>query len=90
MCADFQTKRTFFYFFGPNLLKNWFLSWSLKTLSPDSVSPPSRYYFRQYSVKTDKLKFLGLYLEQLPNYKRYFGSNNAEGVAESWVEIKMS
>ena len=29
-------------------------------------------------------------LGKLPNYVRYFGSNNVEGVAESWVEAEMS
>ena len=29
-------------------------------------------------------------LGKLPNYARYFGSNNVEGVAESWVEAEMS
>ena len=26
----------------------------------------------------------------MPNYMRYFGSNNAEGFGESWVEAEMS
>ena len=29
-------------------------------------------------------------LGKLPNYVQYFGSNNVEGVAESWVEAEMS
>ena len=35
-------------------------------------------------------QFFGLNLGKLPNYVRYFGSNNVEGVAESWVEAEMS
>ena len=38
----------------------------------------------------DSFKFFGLNLGKLPNYVRYFGSNNVEGVAESWVEAEMS
>ena len=29
-------------------------------------------------------------LGKLPNYVRYFGSNNVESVAEGWVEAEMS
>ena len=35
-------------------------------------------------------KFFGLNLGKLPNYVRYFGSNNVECVAESWMEVEMS
>ena len=28
-------------------------------------------------------------LGKLPNHMQYFGSNNVEGVAVSWVEAKM-
>ena len=38
----------------------------------------------------NNFKFLGLNLGRLPNYMRYFGSNNVEGVAESWVEAEIS
>ena len=45
--------------------------------------------------KTDNFEFgnfyfFGLNLGKLPNYVQYFGSNNVEGVAESWVEAEMS
>ena len=29
-------------------------------------------------------------MKKLPNYEQYFGSNIVGGVAESWVEAKMS
>ena len=35
----------------------------------------------------DNFKIFGLNLWKLPNY---FGSNNVEGVAESWLEAEMS
>ena len=35
-------------------------------------------------------EFFGLNLEELPDYVRYFGSNNVEGVAESSVKTEMS
>ena len=38
----------------------------------------------------EKFKFFRLNLEKLPNYVRYFGSNNVEGVAEDWVEVQIS
>ena len=44
----------------------------------------------RFSVKTNKFEFFGLNLGKLPNYVRYFGSNNIEGVAETWVENEMS
>ena len=34
--------------------------------------------------------FFGLNLGKLPNHMQYFGLNIVEGVAESWVETKMS
>ena len=43
-----------------------------------------------FSVKMDNFKFFGLNFGKLPNYVRYFGSNNVEGVVESWVETDMS
>ena len=41
----------------------------------------------QFSVKTDNFGFFGLNLGKLAYYMQYFGSNNAEGDAESWVEV---
>ena len=38
----------------------------------------------------DNFEFFSLNLGKSPNYVREFGSNNAEGVAESWVEAEMS
>ena len=32
-------------------------------------------------------QFFGLNFGKLSNYVQYFGSNNVEGVAESWVEV---
>ena len=45
---------------------------------------------RQFSDKTDKFEFLGLNVGRLPYYVQFFGSNIAEGVAESSVEAEMS
>ena len=44
----------------------------------------------QFSVKMDNFEFFDLILGKLPNYVQYFGSNNVEGVAESWVKDEMS
>ena len=51
----------------------------------------------QFSGRTNNFNFFGLNFGKLPNYARYFGSYNVEGVAEScveaemsWVEVKMS
>ena len=38
----------------------------------------------------ENLFFFGLNLGNVFNYVRYFGCNNAEDVAESWVEAEMS
>ena len=35
----------------------------------------------------NNFEFFGLNLWKLPNYVRYFGSNNVEGNGESWVEV---
>ena len=43
----------------------------------------------QFSVKTGNFESFGLNLGKLPNYVRYFGSNNVESVAENWVEAEM-
>ena len=45
---------------------------------------------RQCSVKTEDFQFFDLNLRILLNYMRYFGSNNMEGVAGSWMEVEMS
>ena len=38
----------------------------------------------------DNLEFFDLNFGKLPNYVKYFGSNNVKGVAKSWVEAEMS
>ena len=38
----------------------------------------------------DNFEFFGPTFGNLLYYVRYFGSNNIEGVAESWVEVQMS
>ena len=47
-------------------------------------------HHHQFSVKMDNFEFIGLNLEKLLNYVRYFGSNNVEGVAKNWLEAGMS
>ena len=65
--------------------------WSeFQNLSLDSELAPPNYHECQFSVKMDNFEIFGLNLGKLPNYVRYFGSNNIERVAESWVETEMS
>ena len=45
---------------------------------------------RQYSGKMDNFELFSPNLGKLSNYVQYFGSNNVEGVAESWVEAEIS
>ena len=85
-CSNFQAKWTKIDFFGPNLPKNEFWGSNFKNLSPDLESVRSRKHVCQFSVN---FKFFGLNLEKLPNQVQYFGSNNVEGVEESWVEVEM-
>ena len=87
--CQFSVKMGNFDFFGPNLPKNEFWSRNFKNLSPDSESAPPRYHECQFSVKMDDFELFDLNLGKLPNYVRYFGSNNVEGVAESWIETEM-
>ena len=77
-------------FFGSNLPKNGFWSQNFKNLSPDLGSASPTYQVCQFSIKLDNFEFFSLNLGELPNYVRYFGSNNVKGVAESWVEAEMS
>ena len=90
MCANFSGKIENFDFFSPNLPKNRFLGRNFENISPDSQSAPPRYQVCQFSGKTYNFEFLGLNSGRLPNYVRYFGSYNVEGVAESWMEAEMS
>ena len=82
MC-QFSGKTDKFDFFGPNLPKNGYWGRNFKNLSLHSKSAPSIYHVCQFSVKMDSFKFFGLDFIKLPNYERYFGSNNVEVVAES-------
>ena len=87
---QFSVNMENFGFFGTNLPKNEFWGRNFKNISPDSVSAPPRYLEHQFSVKMDNSEFFGQNFGKLPNYVQYFGSNNVEGVAESWVEAEMS
>ena len=89
MC-QFSVNMKNFGFFGPNLPKNGFWGRNFKNLSPNSESAPPRYLVCQFSIKMDNFKFFGRNLRKWPNYVQYFGSNNVEGVAASWVEAGMS
>ena len=89
MC-QFSCKLNNSDFFSPNLPKNEFWDPNFKNISPDSESAPPRYHLCQFSVKMYNFEFFGLNLWKLPNYVQYFGSNNVEGVAESYVETEMS
>ena len=78
------------WFFWPKFAQKWISGRNFKNLSLHSKSVPPIYHVCQFSVKMDSLRFFDLNLGKLPNYVRYFGSNNVEGVAESWVETEMS
>ena len=88
MCL-FSSKTKNFNAFGPNLHKNEFWDRNFKNLSLHLESAPPRYHVYPFSVKTDNFEFFGLNLERFPSYIQYFGSNNVEGVVESWVEAEM-
>ena len=80
---QFSDKTDNFEFLGPNLPKNQFWDPNFKNLSLDLESTPPIYHLCQFSVKIDNFCFFGLNLGKLANYAQYFGSNIAEGVAES-------
>ena len=88
--CQFSGKTENFDFFRPNLPKDGFWDQNIKNLSPDSESAPPRYLERQFSAKTNNFELFGINLGKLPIYVQYFGSNNVEGVAESWMEAEMS
>ena len=70
--------------------KNGFWGRNFKNLSLDSESAPPIYQVCYVLVKMDNFEFFSLNLGKLLNYVRYFGSENVEGVAESWLEAEMS
>ena len=70
--------------------KNEFWGQNFKNLSSDSESAPPRDHECQFSVKMENFSFFGPNLGKLPNYLRYFGSNNVEGVAKRWMEAEMN
>ena len=49
-----------------------------------------KYWILGFSVKVDNFESFGPTFGKLPDYVGYFGSNNVEGVADSWVEVQMS
>ena len=79
-----------FDFFGPNSPKDGFWGRNFEKLNPDAESAPPRYHVCQFSGKTDNFETFCLNLGKFPNYVRYFGSYNFEGVAESCVQAEMS
>ena len=87
---QFSVKMKNFDFFSPNLPKNKFWGDNFKNLSPDLESSHPRYHVYQFSVKTNNFEIFGPYFGKLSNYLQYFGYNNIEGVAESWMEAEMS
>ena len=79
-----------FEFFWPKFAQKWILGSEFPNLSQRLKSAFPLYHVCQFLVKMDSFKFFGLNLEKLANYERYFGSNNVEDVAESWVEAEIS
>ena len=73
MCTKSSGKTGNFDFFGPNLPQNEFWGRNFEVLSPDLESAAPIYH-----------EFFDLNFGKLPNYVRYFGSYNVEGVAKSW------
>ena len=86
MCASFQAKWTTLTF-SAQICRRMVLGVRIQNLSQGSKSAPPRYHVCQFSLKTDNFEFIGLNLGKLPNYMQHFGSNNGDGIAESWVEV---
>ena len=78
----FRQKRQLWHF-RPKFAQKW-VSKSGFGISNSKI--PSVPIFSQ----NGELIFFGLNLGNVFNYVRYFGCNNAEDVAESWVEAEMS
>ena len=83
--CQFSGKTDNFNFFGPNLPKNGLWGWNFENLCPDLKLARPRYDVCQFSSKTDNFEFFGLNLGKLPNYVRYFGSYNVEGIAKEGI-----
>ena len=87
MYANFETKQTTLTFSAQLCPKMGFWGRNFKNLILDSESASHVY---KYLVKMNSSEFFGLNLGNSSNYVRHFGSNNVEGVAESWAEAEMS
>ena len=86
---EFLGKTDNLEFSGQNLPKYWILGLNFKNLSPDLELAPPKYQMCQFFVKMDNFTFFNSNFGKLPNYVRYFRSNNVEGVAESCLEVQM-
>ena len=72
-----------FYFSDPNLPKNGFRGLQFqKTKSGFGISTPK--------IPCEPIFSQNEQLGKLPNYVQYFGPNNVECVAESWIKAETS
>ena len=76
--------------FWPKLAQKWILVSEFQKSKPRSRISNSKIPCVEIFSQNGQLWISGLNLGNLSNYMRYFGSNNVEGVTESYMEAKMS
>ena len=90
LCVPIVRHNRHFWLFRSKLAQKRILGLEFQNYKPgfgiSTSNIPWVLIFRQ----NGQFWIFGLNLGKLPNYVRYFGYYNVEGVAESWVEVKMS
>ena len=88
--CQFSGKTDNFDFFGPNLPKNGFRgSQFQKSKSEFGISTP-KIPWEPISSQNEQLWIFRLKFGKIAQLREYFGSNNVECVAESWIKAEMS
>ena len=89
MSANFQAERTTLNFW-PKFAQKRILWLEFRNSKPVFGISTSNMPWEPIFMQNGQLWIFCLNLGKLPNYMGYFGYYNVEGVAESWVEVKMS
>ena len=76
-----------FWFLRPKFHQKWISGLESQTSKSGFGTNTSKILQEPIFRQKGQLWIFGLNLGKLPNYVRYFGSYNVEGVAESWVGV---
>ena len=90
LCAQIFRQNRQIWIFGSKFAQKWILRSEFQKSKSGFGINTSNIPCGPIFSQNWQLLIFGLNLGKLPNYVQYFGSNIAEGVAESWVEVEMS